>query len=127
MAFPSLLPTSYLKQRAAERRAQAKRALIHYEAKLGGQLFGPVPKDRRREFFCLDEYTWVWHEEWTDEQGRRRVVTTRYDVRPNGVLKSQGNASYQALTIEEMRNFRKAVQMYGERVDGEYRRMLGVT
>lgn len=124
MAFP-FLPTGYLKQRVAERRAQAKRALIHYEAKLGGQLFGPIPQGHRREFFCLDEYTWVWHEEWTDEQGKRRVVTTRYDVRPNGVLKSQGNASYQALTADEMRNFRKAVQLYGQRIDAEYRRMLG--
>ena len=113
----------YIRQRAQERRAQFKKALIHFEARIGGHLFGPVPKDRRREFFCLDEHTWVWHEEWTDAAGKH-AVTTRYDVRPQGILKSQGNMSYQALTPEEVRNFRRAVKLYGERVDQEYRRLL---
>ncbi len=116
--------SGFIKQRAADRKAQFRKALIHFEARIGGQLFGPVPKDHRREFFCLDEHTWVWHEEWTDKQGHH-AVTTRYDVRPNCVLKSQGHMSYQALSPEEMRNFRKAVKLYGERVKYEYHRMLG--
>ena len=114
----------YIRQRARDRRAQFRKALIHFEARIGGQLFGNVPKNRRREFFCLDEHTWVWHEEWTDEKGKHHAVTTRYDVRPQGILKSQGSASYQALTPEEVRNFRRAVKLYGERVDQEYRRLL---
>ncbi len=28
--------------------------LIRHEAKIGGTIFGPVPKGHRREFFCLD-------------------------------------------------------------------------
>lgn len=118
--------SGFLQQRATDRRAQLKKALIHFEARIGGQLFGQVPKSHRREFFCLDEHTWVWHEEWVDANGDHQAVTTRYDVRPNGVLKSQGNASYQALTPEETRNFRNAVHLYGQRVDAEYRRMLGM-
>jgi len=116
---------AFTKQRAADRRAQFKKALIHFEAKIGGQLFGPIPENRRREFFCLDTHTWVWHEEWTDQNGQRQAVTTRYDVRPSGILKSQGHMSYQKLTPEEDRNFRKAVHLYGERIESEYRRMLG--
>lgn len=119
------LLSSFAKQRAADKRAQFKKALIHFEAKIGGQLFGQVPADRRREFFCLDEHTWVWHEEWTDANGQRQVVTTRYDVRPSGVLKSQGHMQYQALTPEEARNFRKAVKLYCARMHEEYGRMLG--
>lgn len=122
----NLLPNKYFKQRALERRAQFRKALIHYEAKIGGRLFGAVPADRRREFFCLDKYTWVWHEEWTDEHGKRRAVTTRYDVRPQGIVKSQGHASYQMLTPEEARNFGRAVKLYTEQVTGEYRRLLNV-
>jgi hypothetical protein len=117
--------TGFLKQRAADRRAQVKKSLLHFEAKIGGQLFGQVPADRRREFFCLDEHTWVWHEEWTDQDGKRQALTTRYDVRPQGILKSQGHMSYQKLTPQEFQNFRKAVQMYGQKVDEEYTKLLG--
>jgi hypothetical protein len=115
-----------LKQRALEKRTQFKKALIHFEARIGGQIFGSVPKNHRREFFCLDEHTWVWHEEWIDANGQHQAVTTRYDVRPSGIVKSQGHASYQALSPEELRNFKQAVEIYGQRVDAEYRRMLGV-
>lgn len=114
------------KQKAENRKARLQRALIHHEAKIGSELFGPVPAGHRREFFCLDERTWVWHEEWTDAKGVRRVVTTRYDVRPDKILKSQGNMSYQALSVSEERNFFQAVRLYGERVNEEYSRMLGM-
>ena len=109
-----------------QRRADAHRALLHYEARLGGELFGAVSKDTRREFFCLDQHTWVWHEEWTDERGERRVMTTRYDVRPNGIVKSQGAHSYQALTAEEAQNLYHAVHLYQQRVGGELRRLAQV-
>lgn len=118
----SLLPN--FKQKAQQRRAEMYRALIHHEGKLGGELFGPVPKGSRREFFCLDENTWVWHEEWTDEKGNRQFMMTRYDVRPGGIVKSQGNSSYQALTRDELKNFYRAVKMYRERIRGEYARLL---
>ncbi len=106
-----------------QRRADAHRALLHYEARLGGELFGPISKGGRREFFCLDEHTWVWHEEWTDTQGKRQVMTTRYDVRPNGIVKSQGDRSYQALTKQEAQNLYHAVTLYEKRVGAELERL----
>lgn len=117
-----LLPN--LKQKAEQRRADMYRALIHHEAKIGGEIFGPVAKDGRREFFCLDKHTWVWHEEWTDTHGKRHFMMTRYDVRPNGVVKSQGNNSYQGLSHEELVNFYRAVKLYTQKVTGEYDKML---
>ncbi|MGH7196056.1 MAG: hypothetical protein ACREGA_04750 [Candidatus Saccharimonadales bacterium] len=101
--------------------AQARyyRQLIQREAKIGGQLFGAVPPNGRREFFCLDEYTWVWHEEWTDNNGQRHVVTTRYDVRPNGVLKAQDGSGYQYINLDEARNLYQAVGLYKQRVSRE--------
>lgn len=114
-----------LRQRAIDKRAQFKKALIHFEARIGGQLFGQVPKGHRREFFCLDRHTWVWHEEWVDANGQHRAVTTRYDIRPSGIVKSQGHASYQALTPDELRNFHQAVNLYQQRIHTEYSRMLG--
>ncbi|HET8671126.1 MAG TPA: hypothetical protein VFM05_11010 [Candidatus Saccharimonadales bacterium] len=95
-----------------EKRAKEYRELIRKEARLGGELFGPIPEGVRREFFALDEHTWVWHEEWVDKAGKRQAITTRYDVRPNGVLKAQDGQPYRYVSLEEGRRLYKAVKMY---------------
>ncbi len=105
-------------QKAVQRKAELYRNLIRHEARIGGQLFGPVAPGGRREFFCLDEHTWVWHEETADKNGQRKSVTTRYDVRPSGVVKSQ-NGHYQSLTPDEARHLRDAIQTYQKRVKAE--------
>lgn len=103
----------------ADRRARQYRELIRREAALGGKLFGPIPPNGRREFFCLDQYTWVWHEEWDDEQGHH-AVTTRYDVRPKqGIFKAQDGQAYQQVSIQEGRRLYKAVHLYDEAVRAE--------
>lgn len=106
-----------------QRKADIYRSILHHEARLGGQLFGPIPKGVRREFFCLDEHTWVWHEEWKDANGKYQTVTTRYDVRPSGIVKSQGNHAYQALSMEEAANLHRAIRLYGQTVRPELHRM----
>ena len=119
------LLSSLKTQKDSQRRAEIDKALIHYEAKIGGELFGPIPAGNRREFFCLDEHTWVWHEEWTDKaSGKRRIMTTRYDLRSNGVLKSQGNNSYQKIRGNEVRHFYQAVDLYVQRTRTEYARLM---
>lgn len=103
-------------QRDEQRRAQRYRDLIRREATIGGQLFGPIPVNGRREFFCLDEHTWVWHEEWTDQQGQHHAITTRYDVRPHGVFKAQDGQPYRPVTKEEARHLRQAAILYNKKV-----------
>lgn len=105
-------------QKQAEQRAERYRNLIRREAKIGGQIFGPVAPGGRREFFCLDEHTWVWHEEWIDTNGQHQAKTTRYDVRPNTILKSQ-NGQYQELSLQEVDRLYEAAQAYQQRVDAE--------
>lgn len=105
-----------------KRRADVYRSLMHWEAGIGGELFGPVPHGTRREFFCLDEKTWVWHEEWTDSDGHH-ALTTRYDIRPNGILKSQGTDEYQAVTYEEARNLYNAIVLYAQKILPELDRL----
>lgn len=121
-----MLLSKVFKQKSEERRADMYRALIHHEAKIGGDLFGPIPKDHRREFFCLDEHTWVWHEEWLDKAGKRQIMMTRYDVRPHGIVKSQGGQAYQKLSAVELKNFHRAVKIYRDRVVSEYDHMLEI-
>ncbi|HSX33621.1 MAG TPA: hypothetical protein VLF91_04775 [Candidatus Saccharimonadales bacterium] len=103
----------------ADRRAQQYRDLIRREAKIGGQLFGPIPEGGRREFFCLNATTWVWHEEWVDANGVRRAVTTRYDIRPHGIYKAQDGQPYVPLAGDEARHFLKAAKLYNKRVQAE--------
>ena len=105
-------------QHREQHKAELYRDLIRHEAQIGGQLFGPVPKNVRREFFCLDEHTWVWHEEWTDQKGQPQTTTTRYDVRPSGIIKSQ-NGNYQPVSTNEARNLYEAARLYQQRTNTE--------
>jgi len=106
-------------QRQADREAELYRALIRREAKIGGEIFGEVPVGTRREFFCLDEHTWIWHEEWVDESGKRQIRTTRYDVRPSGILKAQDGQSYQRINKAEAVRLSEAVSRYNYRIRTE--------
>lgn len=110
-------------QSAQQRKINERRTLLRHFATMGGTVFGPIPPQVHREFFCLDPTTWVWHEEWEDEHGQYHAVTTRYDIRPTGILKSQGTNSYQRLSEEEERNFLTAAQLYAKGIREEAERL----
>lgn len=107
-----------------DERANAYREAIREEAKVGGRLFGPIPESTRREFFCLDEHTWIWHEEWTDANNIRQVRTTRYDVRPNGIFKAQDGQPYRPVTREEAEHLVQATTRYNQVLDAELTPLL---
>lgn len=93
-----------------------ERDLIRLESEIGSKLFGPLPRDRRREFFCLDAKTWIWHEEWIDDNRQHHIETTRYEIQDNGILKVSEGARYTYLEGDELSNLTTAIQMYYERV-----------
>lgn len=92
-----------------------ERELMEMESKIGAKLFGPVPAGRRREFFCLDENSWIWYEEWK-ESGKIQKTTVRYEIQPAGVLKIQHGARYSYLEGAELKNFISAVKAYHDTV-----------
>ncbi len=92
------------------------RNLIRREAVIGGQVFGPVPRGHRREFFCLDKHSWIWYEEWIDKNGVKRDMSTRYEVRPSGLVKVQ-NGLYKPVSKAEARRFKIATDRYFKRVE----------
>ena len=96
-----------------------ERELLSLESKIGATLFGPISKNGRREFFNLDEKTWIWYEEWQDESRNRRSATTRFEVQESGVMKVQEGARYSYLENPELENLRKAISLYYERVARE--------
>ena len=106
-----------------QREDELERELLSMESEIGGDLFGPLQKGHRRQFFCLDQHTWIWHEEWI-KNGKQQTITTRYEVRPNGVVKAQDGQAYQRLTEPEARNLYWAIEMYRQQVGAEYQRLL---
>ena len=103
-------------QDQGSRRGEIYRNIIRNSAQMGGTLFGPVATGCRREFFCLDEHTWVWHEEWTDGSNIRHARTTRYDIRPHGILKAQDGEPYQMISAEEAIRLQTAMRAYEHRL-----------
>ena len=111
---------------------EARKATIHRNilrdlAKMGGEVFGQIPAGTRREFFCLDRHTWVWHEEWTGKDGSRQVRTTRYDIRPQGIYKAQDGQPYQPASLEEAERFGAAIKEYQRRMHAKFDPLLAQT
>jgi hypothetical protein len=95
------------------KKTYSQRDLIAKESAIGRHLFGPIPKGNQREFFCLDENTWIWYESWTDIQTNKRLeCTTRYEIHPDRILKIQDGQPYQDVTGQELRNLMIAVRQY---------------
>jgi len=100
---------------ATEKKISTMKDLIRVESKIGGTLFGPVPKGRRREFFCLDEHTWVWYESTNDPAtGKTNTMTTRYEIRGEHIIKAQDGQPYRYTSLEESRNLVNAMTQYYE-------------
>lgn len=93
-----------------------ERELIQLESEIGRELFGPIDKGCRREFFNTSPEVWIWHEEWKDEAGKVQQLTTKYEVRADGVWKLQPGPRYFQLHGDELKNFHAATQLYYERV-----------
>ncbi len=87
------------------------RDLIRREAYVGSSLFGYVGPNRQREFFMLDRYTWIWHEDWTDANGKHSV-TTRYEFHNEYVLKIQNSAHPEMVGEAELENLYQAIKSY---------------
>lgn len=102
-----------------EHKQEILQDLIRLEIETTRDIFGPLAQGKKRDFFCLDKNTWIWYEEWIDEHGRRRQMTTRYMVRTNEVLKSQNGGQYQRLSLDEARNFRQAAEVYTQKVKAQ--------
>jgi hypothetical protein len=92
-----------------------ERDLIDAESAIGRQLFGEIPAGHHRDFFCLDEYTWVWHEEW--REGREtKTQTVRYELRGENIVKVSGNGEYTYVRGAELQNLMLAIKLYYEQV-----------
>lgn len=88
-----------------------ERDLIRRESEIGRTLFGPVPKGTKRDFFCLDENTWIWHEETNNV-----VKVTRYMIKQTEIVKSINGGQYERISEKEADNFVAAIELYSQKV-----------
>jgi hypothetical protein len=94
-----------------------RRDLIRQESQIGAKLFGEIPNGHKREFFCLDSRTWIWHESWSDNlAGTRTEKNIRYEVRDNGILKSVNGAELVWVDEAEASNLAQAAVLYHQYV-----------
>lgn len=116
MRHLSVLPgVAALRAKKLPFRRLTERELIQRESEIGRQLFGPIQKGGRREFFNTDPRIWIWHEEWTDVHGMAHQLTTKYEIRDDGVWKVQPGPRYIQVVGDELANFQRAVTTYYER------------
>lgn len=105
------------KKQARPLKKFTERELLQLESEIGSKLFGDVPRGHRREFFCLDDTTWIWYEEFMNPETKKMErMTIRYEVHENGVLKVQEGARYSFIEGEELANLVAATKMYYEQV-----------
>lgn len=94
-----------------------ERELIQKEIELNELIFGTLPEYvKKREFFNLNPNTWIWYEEQELAEGRKIEITTKYEVQPQGVLKTQTGSGYRYIEGAELQNFILAVKSYYELV-----------
>ena len=104
-------------QLSAYKRAVKEHELIKKESKIGGTLFGSVPKGHEREFFCLNQHVWIWDEQWYDETEKvMKQMHIRYEFQQMGVLKTVDGVARGYVEAKELKNLMQAIRTYYERV-----------
>ena len=102
----------------AKPRVITERELIQKESLIGAKIFGENPYGLRREFFNLDQSTWIFYDE-KYIPGTKKVTgtTIRYEIHKNGVLKVQEGPRYDFIEGQELDNFIKAVDVYYKNIN----------
>lgn len=115
-----VIPTVSSPQMSAHRRATKERDLIRKESKIGATLLGKIPTGHHREFFCLDEHTWVWYEEWFDSTEKMtKTMNVHYDFQPRGVLKIVDGIPTGYVVGAELKHLLETIRTYYKRVSQE--------
>ena len=54
-----------------------------------------------------------------NSSGIRQIKTTRYDIRPTGILKAQDGQTYQNVSLDEAERLLQASKLYEQRLRTE--------
>ncbi len=113
-------PMASSSQMSSHKREARRKELIKQESAIGATLFGKIPEGHQREFFCLDEYTWIWHESWIDEVTKAtKTMHVRYEFQPRGVLKIVDGIATGFVAGDELKYLLQSMTTYYKRVSKE--------
>ena len=95
--------------------------LIDAESKIGGTLFGEAGRGIQRRFFLDEGDSWFFSETATDPTTGRKLYnfTIRYEILPQGVLKSVDGKGHVFITGIELEHLKQAVALYERKTDAE--------
>lgn len=79
------------------------RVILKHEAKLGAAIFKKAGNKGEREFYCLNETTWVW---------RQDAEIVFYKVNPTSIYKSNDGRSYRLAGRKEAKRLYAAARAY---------------
>ena len=95
--------------------------LIDDESKIGGELFGATSRGVTRRFFMDDGDSWFYSETATDPTTRQQLYTytIRYQILPQGVLKSVDGRGHVLISGIELQRLKQAIKLYKKRIADE--------
>ncbi len=85
--------------------------LVERESRVGGRSLGEAPIGMERQFCFVDDNDWIFISTVSID-GKLQKAVTRYEVRAEGVLKSNDGKGHSLLTGEELQNFVNACKRY---------------
>lgn len=102
-------------------RAATLADLIDDESKIGGTLFGPISRGVERRFFLDEGDSWFFRETATDPTTGRTLYsfTIRYEILPQGVLKSVDGKGHVFITGIELEHLEQAIRLYHQKTEQE--------
>ena len=93
---------------------QIEQDFIRRESRVGRSIFGNAPYGVKRDFFCLDAETWIWHEE-----NEKCTKTTKYKIKSTEIIKSVNSGQYERVSLKEAKRFVAATRIYSKRINKE--------
>lgn len=92
--------------------------LIDNESIVGGRLFGRISKGVTRRFFMDDGNSWFYSETAVDPTTRQQLYsyTIRYEILPQGVLKSVDGRGHVFITGVELERLKQAIKLYKHQI-----------
>lgn len=105
-------------KRQPKKKARSLRILQEREASIGSNIF-PVDKENgiEHQFHYLGRNEdgvpeWVWHRYWRDQSGREQVLTTRYEIQSDKIIKIQTGLSHREVDKREAQTLYDAICRY---------------
>lgn len=95
--------------------------LIDEESLVGGKLFGRLGSGVSRRFFMDDGDSWFYSETAIDPSTKQQLYsfTIRYQVLPQGILKSVDGRGHVFIKGIELERLLKSMELYKQRIEKE--------